>query len=220
METDKDNPSSTSPAPTPPICHQTTAWDGLREENGHSLRRIQPMSRHSGESVSTFLNGLFTTIIGIATLGASVTFSYVISNQTPSTLHASGPFSPATVQDFLSISWLLFLLVLAFASLFSTLLTFFKEHWKADWDGRNGDRSRASVQLYASVTIAVLGGLVIAAFIFLCLVVIAYSPVVGCIALAFTAAFGLIIFISMLYHAPLPWPWRDNSPVLKTEMTA
>jgi len=178
------------------------------------------MSQHSGEAVSTFLNGLFTTIIGIATLGASVTFSYVISNQTPSSLHASGTFSPAMVQEFLSISWLLFLLALAFASLFNTLLTFFKEHWKADWDGRNGDQSRASVQLYASVAVAVLGGLVIAAFIFLCLVVIAYSTVVGWIALAFTAAFGLIILVSMFYHAPLPWPWRDNGPILKTVMTA
>ena len=43
---------------------------GLYPEHGHSFSYIRPMTQHPGSSVSIFFNGLFTTIIGIATLGA------------------------------------------------------------------------------------------------------------------------------------------------------
>jgi len=104
------------------------------------------MAKHSGSSVVAFFNGLFTTIIGIATLGASVTFSYVLSNNTqPPTSHM---FDSEHIQLFLAISWLLFLLALAFASLGSTILTFFRDHWKADWDGVNGQVRRLHPRAY------------------------------------------------------------------------
>ena len=183
--------------------------NGLRpDEDGHSWRRIQPMSRHSGDSVSSFFTGLFGTIIAVSTLGASITFSYVISNNlTPPRNHPL--FGIDEIQLFLSISWLLFLLALAFASTGSTLLTFFRDHWKADWDCKNGDQSRLSVQVYAAFASGLLSTLVIAAFVFLCLVVIAYSPVIGWLALGFTAAFGLAIECSVAYQAP--WPWRKET---------
>jgi len=139
-----DPPSSTNPytLPEPPPEPLPAESDlpaepetGLYSEHGHRISRVRPLSKHSGSSVATFFNGLFATIIGIATLGASVTFSYVLSNnvQPPSSSHPT--FDAAQVQLFLALSWLLFLLALAFASLGSTLLTFFKDHWKADWDG-------------------------------------------------------------------------------------
>ena len=95
-------------------------------EHGHAITRIQPMTRHSAESVSAWFNGFFTTIIGISTLGASITFSYVLSS--PTAPRSSSIFSVNHVQSFLGISWLLFLLALAFASLGSTVLIFFKDH--------------------------------------------------------------------------------------------
>ena len=173
------------------------------------------MARHTGESVATWFNGLFTTVIGISTLGASITFSYVIGtiNPPPSTSSSSGSrrlFGITEVQLFLGISWLLFLLALAFASLGSTILTFFKDHWKEDWDGLNGKTSQRSVQMYATFSTGLLGGLLIAAFIFLCLVVTAYSPVIGWLALGFTALFGFGILASVVIQAP--WPWQDNTP--------
>lgn len=176
------------------------------------------MSRHSGNSVSTFFNGLFTTIIGISTLGASITFSYVISNNPPPP--STRTFGQSEIQLFLSISWFLFLLALAFASLGSTLLTFFKEHWKADWDCKNGEKSRVSVQVYAACASGLLSSLVVSAFVFLCLVVIAYSPVIGWLALGFTTAFGLVIAGSVLYQAP--WPWRNETldPPAKSNTTS
>lgn len=189
----------------------------LYSEHGHKLSHVHPMAKHSGTSVATFFNGLFTTIIGIATLGASVTFSYVLSNNTQQPLSANPTFSMEQIQTFLAISWLLFLLALAVASLGSTLLTFFKKHWVADWNGTNGRTSQWSVQMYASVISGIMGGLVIGAFILLGLVVVAYSPIVGWIAVGFTSFFGLIIVISVINQAP--WPWRDNTPQLPRQQT-
>lgn len=183
---------------------------GLFSEHGHSLTQIRPMAKHSGSSVATFFTGLHTTIIGISSLGASVTFSYVLSNNTQDVPSHNPRFSKEQVQQFLAISWLLFLLGLAFASLGSTLLTFFKSHWIADWDGVNGKHSQWQVQMYAVLASGVMGSLIIGAFIVLSLVVVAYSPTVGWIAVGFTAAFGLFIVLAIINQAP--WPWRDNTP--------
>ena len=181
-------------------------------EHGHSLMDIRPMTRHSGLSVSIFFNGLFTTIIGVATLGTSITFSYVLSSDTTTPLGTTAAFSQQQVQEFLAISWLLFLLALAFASLGSTLLTFFKKHWIADWDGVKGETSQWTVQMYAVCVSGLLGALTIGAFVLLCLVVVAYSPVVCWVALAFAIFFGVVILLAVAYQAP--WPWRDNTPSL------
>lgn len=187
---------------------------GLYSEHGHSLSHIRPMAKHSGASVSTFFNGLFTTTIGIATLGASITFSYVLSSNISVPGSMNPTFDQEQVKDFLAISWLLFLLTLAFGSLGSTLLTFFKNHWIADWDGINGKTSQWTVQMYAVVASGLLGSLIISAFVLLCLVVVAYSASIGWIALGFTAFFGLIILLAVINQAP--WPWRNNTPSLPT----
>jgi hypothetical protein len=182
----------------------------FESEHGHSLSRISPMTRHTAESVSAWFTGLFTTVIGISTLGASITFNYVIGNSNRPV--DDSYFSAREVQLFLGISWLLFLLSLAFASLASTILTFFKDHWKKDWNGEHGKTSQRDVQLYATFATALLAGLVISAFMFLCLVVTAYSPIVGWLALGFTAAFGLVGAIGVMYQ--VPWPWQNNQPKL------
>jgi len=167
------------------------------------------MTKHEGKSVVTFFNGLFQTIIAISTLGTSVTFSFILSTDSELS-RPEAYYDQSQVATFLAISWLLFLLALAFGSLCSTLLTFFKAHWIRDWDGEHGRISQREVQLYAVLASGLLGGLVIGAFIFLCLVVVAYSPVVGWIALAFTGWFGLVILLSILWQ--VPWPWRQNAP--------
>jgi len=190
--------------------HIDKTTTGLHSEHGHRISHIRPMAKHSGASVSTFFNGLFTTTIGIATLGASITFSYVLSNNTSPLTSTNPTFGQEQVQEFLAISWLLFLLTLAFASLGSTLLTFFKNHWAADWDGINGKTSQWSVQMYAVFASGLLGCLIITAFILLCLVVVAHSPAVGWVALGFTAFFGVIILLAVTNQAP--WPWRNNTP--------
>ncbi|KIW19232.1 hypothetical protein PV08_03526 [Exophiala spinifera] len=193
----------------------TTTPPGQDSEHGHSLARIRPITRHRGSSVSTFFNGLFSTAIAITTLGASITFSYVLSNGTAPPTSKSPAFSQYQVQQFLAISWLLFLLALAFASLGSTLLTFFKNHWIADWDGANGETSQVTVQLYAVVASGLLGGLIIGAFALLCLVVMAFSAGVGWAALSFTAFFGLVILFAVMHQ--IPWSWRRETPSTPTK---
>ena len=182
---------------------------GFRSEGGHDPLKIKPMTKHSGRSVVTFFNGLFQTLIAISTLGTSITFSFILTNNTElGNPHAY--YTQQQVLTFLAISWLLFLLALAFSALGSTLLTFFKAHWIRDWDGEHGRHSQLEVQLYAVGTSGLLGGLTIGAFVFLCLVVVAYSAVVGWIALTFVGLFGLVILVSVLWQ--IPWPWRDNAP--------
>ncbi|KIV95775.1 hypothetical protein PV10_03390 [Exophiala mesophila] len=180
---------------------------GFFSENGHTLSRIEPMTTHSGASVASFFNGLFATIVGISTLGTSVTFSYVLSSNVQAPRALNPTFSLDEIHSFLAVSWLLFLLAMAFGSLGSTLLTFYKKRWVADWDGYNGRTSRWAVQMYAVTASAFMGGLVIGAFIILGLVVVAYSPTVGWIAVGVTSFFGLIIMLAVLKQAP--WPWRD-----------
>lgn len=197
-------------APSTSDMHHHKTPTGFFSEHGHSLSRIQPIAKHSGSSVSTFFNGVFTSSIGVATLGASITFSYVLSNNNNIPPSRNPFFTTTQIQQFLATSWLLFLLTLAFASLGSTFLTFFKGHWIADWDGLNGRTSQQSVQMYAVCSSGLLGGLIIGAFVLLCLVVVAYSEVVGWIALGFTTFFGLVIAVAVLGQAP--WPWRDNTP--------
>ncbi len=198
--------------------HTPTGLLSYTSTHGHDLTEIDPMAKHSGASVTSFFNGLFQTILAISTLGASITFNYVLSNNqstspTPTPLPNTRAFSAETVQLFLAISWLLFLLALAFAALGSTLLTFFRRHWEEDWDGHRGKTSQTTVQMYAVFASTVIGGLVIGAFMLLCLVVVAYSAVVGWIALGFTSFFGFIMLISIFNQ--VPFPWRDNTPTIK-----
>ncbi|KIY02196.1 uncharacterized protein Z520_02334 [Fonsecaea multimorphosa CBS 102226] len=195
------------PSDSHSLIKSTKTHTGFYSEHGHSLSHIRPITKHPGSSVTAFFSGVFTTIIGISTLGASITFSYVLSNNT-STPRAV--FDVEQIQEFLAISWLLFLLALAIASLGSTILNFFKDHWTADWDGLNGKTSQRSVQWYAVVAAGLMGGLIIGAFVLLCLVVVAHTTIVGWIALGFTSLFGAIIFVALMHQAP--WPWRNNTP--------
>ncbi|RMD42568.1 hypothetical protein DV735_g2540, partial [Chaetothyriales sp. CBS 134920] len=160
--------------------------------------------QYSGASVATFFTGLFQTIIGIATLGASISFSYVLQQASTPTAN----FATEQVQSFLAVSWLLFLLDLAFASLGSTLLTFFKAPWQRDWDGLQGSARQFWVQVYAIAASAIMGTLIIGAFCLLCLVVVAYSPVVGWISLGFTGLFGVIIYVAIFNQVP----WTTANP--------
>jgi hypothetical protein len=111
-------------------------------------------------------------------------------------------WSRPQIQIYLSVSWVLFLLALAFASLASTILNFFQGQAVRDWDG--GERRRKWVlQCYATLASVVLYGLVIAAFVVMGLVVTAYSFVVGWVAVGFTALFGVGGLLCIGIQSPL-----------------
>jgi hypothetical protein len=167
-------------------------------ENNSCLPRIKSITQHSGISVAAWFKALFQIVIALSTLGASVTFSYILSDFKDPRFIWSKP----VVQTYIAVSWVLFLLALAFASLASTLLNFFQGHAVRDWDGMD-KRRKTVMQCYASVTCLVLYGLIIAAFVVMGLVVTAYTPVVGWVAIGFTAVFGLGGLLCIVIQSPL-----------------
>jgi hypothetical protein len=167
-------------------------------DNNTCLPRVKSITRHSGLSVAVWFKAFFQIVIALSTLGASVTFNYILSEvKDPKFL-----WSKPQIQVYLSISWLFFLLALAFASLASTLLNFFQGHAVRDWDGENRQRKRV-LQYYVTVTCLVLYGLVIAAFVVMGLVVVAYSFVVGWVTIGFTAIFGIGGLLCIVIQSPL-----------------
>lgn len=177
----------------------TTSSDSIAShEYNACLPRIKSITKHSGFSVATWFKAFFQIVIALSTLGTSVTFNYVLSDvKEPKYL-----WTKPQIQVYLSISWVLFLLALAFASLASTLLNFFQGHAVRDWDGDDRKRKRI-LQSYATITSLLLYGLVIAAFTVIGVVVTAYSFVVGWVAVGFTAVFGVGGLLCILIQSPL-----------------
>ncbi|ERF75677.1 hypothetical protein EPUS_08631 [Endocarpon pusillum Z07020] len=187
------------PHPNPHPRTTTSSKASIASHNKDScLPRIKPITKHSGISVSSWFKAFFQIVIALSTLGASVSFNFILSDIKEPKFMWSKP----QIQVYLSISWLLFLLALAFASLASTLLNFFQGHAVRDWDGDDPRRKRV-LQYYATLTCLVLYGLVIAAFAVMGLVVMAYSFVVGWVAVGFTAMFGIGGFLCIGIQSPL-----------------
>lgn len=149
--------------------------------------------------IADWFHNLFTVIIGLSTLGSSVTFSYVVSG-------IRGPkdqpkFSMKAYESFMAISWLLFILDLAISTLFSTILSFYKEQAVVNWGGP--DRSkRLIIQWIATLSVALLYTLTISAFIFLALVITAYAAGVGWVALGFAVICGIGGLGSIVWQSP------------------
>jgi hypothetical protein len=200
------NPIHDKPTPSQTILHTHHAGNTTRcpsdsiasHENNACLPHIKSITKHSGISVASWFKAFFQIVIALSTLGASVSFNFILSDiKEPRFM-----WGKAQISVYLSISWVLFLLALAFASLASTILNFFQGHAVRDWDGEN-KRRRVVLQYYATLTCLILYGLVIAAFVFIGLVVTAYSFVVGWVAVGFTAMFGIGGLLSTLMQSPL-----------------
>ena len=199
------NPIHEKPNPSQSILHTHHAGtprcpsDSIAShENNACLPHIKSITKHSGISVAAWFKAFFQIVIALSTLGASVSFNFILTDvREPRFMWAK-----AQISVYLSVSWLLFLLALAFASLASTILNFFQGHAVRDWDGENQSR-RVVLQYYATLTSLILYGLVIAAFVFIGLVVTAYSFVVGWVAVGFTAMFGIGGLLSIVRQSPL-----------------
>lgn len=168
------------------------------QEKDSCLPYIKPIRKQSGFAVAAWFKAFFQVVIGLSTLGTSVTFNYVLSDfKNPNFL-----WSKPQIQTYLAISWVLFLLSLAFAGLASTLLNFFQGQMVRDWDGQD-TRTKRVLQYYALVTFLVVYGLVIAAFVMMGLVVAAYSFAVGWVAVGFAAVFGVGGLSCLILVSPL-----------------
>lgn len=160
---------------------------------------LPAMSSQPSSTINSFFSAFFTAILSISTLGASLTFNYIL-NGSLRTPPAGSAFTKTHLQTFVALAWLFFVLALASAAAFQTLLKFYGEVLKAAWD--RGGRGRKGAQWVGMAVSALLYGLVITAFTFLSLIVTAFTPAVGWTAVGFTGAFAIGGFGSILYQAP------------------
>lgn len=171
-----------------------------REESGPKLLSVA--ASHPKASATTpndsgttdvavkSFEGFLSFVIGISIFGASL-FTVIVSEiANPSDISENPRFTRETVRTFLSIGWLLFVLALGVVALSMSFLAYQREHpntgiegaWKSRWE-RLGLLASSLIQL-----------LVITAFLFLSLVLVAYTEAVGWVAVATTsisAAFAL-----------------------------
>jgi hypothetical protein len=158
-----------------------------------------------------WLDSFLPAVIGIATFGGSITFSLV-----PATPRASATFAEDEITLFLALTWFFFLLALGYASAASLVLAFHRKEITAYINRPatpNGNSSsseptsaneRLAIIFVARAPISlIIQLLILLAFIFLGLVVVAYSKVVGILAVAFTGLFTL--FAIFMWAAQNGW---------------
>ncbi|CZR67691.1 uncharacterized protein PAC_17590 [Phialocephala subalpina] len=159
-----------------------------------------PPKQHPGERLANFFDNFFKTITAIATFGSSLTFSKVVS--APVTPWVDHGIPANTIQTYLSISWLLFLLDLGLVSFFAAGLSLWRPS-AISWFGTEDSRKRRVVMWYATGVSVVLFGLLVTAFVFLGLVVAAYTGPVGWTAVAFTGVAGVAGFGIIVWQSPV-----------------
>ncbi|CAF9903596.1 MAG: hypothetical protein GOMPHAMPRED_000414 [Gomphillus americanus] len=156
-----------------------------------------------GERLTSYFDKFFATVVGISTLGASITFSKVIT--TPVRPWIDYGYDEFTVQVFLGIAWLLFVMALVLTSLFASLLNLYRP--QAIEAFATKDHHNKGRTMWAATAVSLLlFSLVLASFIFLSLVTAAYVGPVGWTALGITTSFGIIGIAGIIWQSPLGWP--------------
>lgn len=114
-----------------------------------------------------FFENLSKFAIGIGTFGGSITFSLIITDIREPTL-----MTRSTVQSLLAVSWLLFIVALGFASVTASLLDWYGERIKYEFQQDNGQRKWL---WYDGVFSIALGVSLLGAFLVASIVVMAYA---------------------------------------------
>ncbi|KID84179.1 hypothetical protein MGU_08593 [Metarhizium guizhouense ARSEF 977] len=176
MTASHDEDATTAPAPA---CHSVTQTNA-------------PNDTSPAEVVKSF-DGFLSFILSLSIFGAS-TFAVIVSEiANPSDVVANPRFTRETVRTLLGVAWLLFVLALGLVAVSMSLLAFQREHaetgfdslWRHIWE-RLGLVASSLIQL-----------LVIAAFLLLSLVLVAYTEAVGWVAVALTLTAAVFASISL-----------------------
>ncbi|KAH0537510.1 hypothetical protein FGG08_005685 [Glutinoglossum americanum] len=170
------------------------------------------MGKPSGERAVEWWEGFLPAVIGVSTFGGSITFSVIVSEiADPGRLNPSNQnavtytrFQRETVRMFLALSWLLFIMALGVASMVAQLLSFHRERFRD-----NFEKPMSGMPILNMITNGgglhglslLLNGLMLGAFYFLSLAVVAYVETVGWIAVAFTSTYVLIVGGVWVAHA-------------------
>jgi hypothetical protein len=150
-----------------------------------------------------WLDSLLPTIITISTFGGSITFTLVLTEpQEPTTPH----FTQDLVILYLTLAWLFFLLALSFAAVATLLLAAARDNIIEAIQPQNDNESMRrqwnTAPKWVLGTLSLLSLLLqvftLLAFLFLSMVVFAYSRVVGAVAVGTTSFF--MVFTSIFWH--------------------
>jgi len=145
------------------------------------------------EVVIKSFEGFLSFVISLSIFGASI-FAVIVSEiANPSDFTEKPRFTRETVRTFLGIGWLLFILALGVVALSMSLLAYQREHKNAALDGP-WKNTWECLGLLASSLIQLL---VIAAFLFLSLVLVAYTKAVGWVAVALASTAAAFAFVSL-----------------------
>jgi hypothetical protein len=162
-----------------------------------------PQPTPPGERLAAYFEKFFTTIVGISTLGASISFSKVV--QTPVKPWIDYGVSDNTVQVYVSMAFLLLVMDLAITSAAASALSLYRPQ-AVNYFGTSDSHERRIVMWWATIVSVVLFGLLFAAFIFLGLVVAAYTGPIGWFAVGFSAFFGLCVLAAIVWQSPIGSP--------------
>lgn len=156
-----------------------------------------------GERLASYFEKFFTTVVGISTLGASITFSKIV--QSPVDPWIDYGISTDQIQAWMSLSWLIFLLALVTTSAFASLLSLYRPQAVEAFSTKD-HKNKKMVMWAATATSMLLIGLVFVSFVFLSLVVVGYTGPIGWTALGFTIFFGTLAMGGIIWQSPLEWP--------------
>ena len=170
-------------------------------------------SKPPGERLASYFENFFKTVVGISTLGASLTFSKILDFSDPNPPRFSNDFdiSPKHVLNLLAISWLFFILALAFTTFFASGLSLWRPAAVKAF-GTQDTKDRERVLWVASGVSAFLLALLVIAFLTLSLVVARFTGGVGWAAVAATSVVAAFGFGIIIWRSPLQWPaWMHPS---------
>lgn len=127
--------------------------------------------------------------MAISTLGAGFTFGFILNDVKPP---AGSMFDAEQVRFFLAMSWFLFILALAFGSLVTLALNFWADQVVCHW---NENRGFPIASFMVSV---VLVSVIVAPFVFVCLVIMTYEKSIGIAGVTLVAIVWCGSFVSAI----------------------
>jgi hypothetical protein len=157
-------------------------------------------TKHPGDRLAEFFDAVFKTVTAISTLGASITFAKI--EQTPVVPWVDYGFSKLAIQYYLADAFLFFVLDLFIVTLAATALSYWRPK-AVDYFGTEDTHERRIVMWWATLVMTTLMGLLIAAFIFLALVMVGLTGPTGWISLGFTVFFGMVIIGIIVWKSPI-----------------
>jgi hypothetical protein len=175
----------------------TATLKRIQEQVDEQVNYINPVDTSRDPKALLWIESLFPATIALATFGGSITFSVI-----PTQLETShnSRIDIEEVRNFLALAWLFFALALATASAGQLILAFHRDAVKVRFE--KGTAGSACLQKLAVGFLCwfpvslLLQVLILLAFLFLALVISAYAPAVGWVAVGFTS---LAIPVAMLF---------------------